>query len=89
MRALWRPLGLVHFLALAFRVLQWDSKEHPKQFKINGLERFEGIYFGGPTWTMQMENTFPWSVALVFRFAKALPCSVALVLRFVKGPKPF
>ena len=87
MRALWRPLGLVHFLALTFRVLQWDSKKHPKLFNINGLERFGRIDFGGPTWTMQMQKAFLWSVALVFHFAGALPWSVALILRLAKRQK--
>ena len=44
--ALWRPLGVVHFLVCATRVLQWASKKLQKQFKTTGLGRFGGIFFG-------------------------------------------
>ena len=46
--ALWRPLGVVHFLVCTKWVLRWTSKNVQKQFKINGLERFRGTHFGGP-----------------------------------------
>ena len=79
MAALWRPLGLLHFLVCATRVLQWGSKKLQKQFKTNGLGRFGGILLGRPTWTIWTTNAFPCSVRLVFRFCKAFPCSVALI----------
>ena len=44
--ALWHPLGVVHFLVCATRVLQRDSKKLQKQFKTSGLEHFWGILLG-------------------------------------------
>ena len=77
--ALWHPLGVVHFLVCAPRVLQWDSKKLQKQFKTNGLEHFWGILLGRLTWTIWTTDAFPCSVRLVFHFCEALPCSVALI----------
>ena len=77
--ALWCPLGVVHFLVCATRVLQWGSKKLQKQLKTNGLGRFGGIPLGRPTWTIRTKNAFPCSVRLVFHFCKVLPCSVALI----------
>ena len=77
--ALWRPLGVVHFLVCANRVLQWGSKKFQKQFKTNGLRRFGGILFGRPTWTIRTTNAFPCSARLVFHVCEAFSCSVALI----------
>ena len=77
--ALWRPLGVVHFLVCANRVLRWASKKVQKQFKTNGLRRFGGILFGRPTWTIRTTNAFPCSARLVFHVCEAFPCSVGLI----------
>ena len=77
--ALWRPLGVVHFLVCATRVLQWGSKKLQKQFKTNGLGRFGGILLGRPTWTIRTKHAFPCSARLVFHVCKTFPCSVALI----------
>ena len=77
--ALWRPLGVVHFLVCATWVLQWGSKKLQKHIKTHGLGRFEGILLGRPTWTIRTTNAFPCSARLVFHFCKAFPCSVALI----------
>ena len=77
--ALWRPLGVVHFLVCATRVLQWDSKKLQKHFKTHGLGHFGGILLGRLTWTIWTTNAFPCSVRLVFHFCEAFPCSAALV----------
>ncbi len=77
--ALWHPLGVVHFLVCASRVLQWDSKKLQKHFKTNGLGHFGGILLGRLTWTIWTTNAFPCSVRLVFHFCEAFPCSVALI----------
>ena len=69
MGALWRPLGLPHFLVCATRVLQWGSNKRQKQFKINGLGRFFGTLLGGPISTIPTKNTFPCSATLVFTFS--------------------
>ena len=82
MGALWRPLGLPHFLVCATRVLQWGSKKEQNQFTINGLGRFGGTLLGRPTWTIPTQIAFPWSVALILCFREAFPCSVALVFSF-------
>ena len=83
MAALWRPLGLLHFLVCPTRVLQWSSKKRQKHIKINGLGRFWGTLLGRPIWTMWTKNAFPCSVLLVSHFPEAFPCSVALVLGFL------
>ena len=44
MGALWRPLGLPHFLVCATRVLQWGSNKRPKQFK----NKWFGTFFWDP-----------------------------------------
>ena len=77
--ALWRPLGVVHFLVCATRVLQWGSKKLQKQFKTHSLGHFGGILLGRLTWTIWTTNAFPCSVRLVFHFCEAFPCSAALV----------
>ena len=77
--ALWHPLGVVHFLVCANRVLRWASKKLQKQFKTNGLRHFGGILFGRPTWTIRTTNAFPCSVRLVFHVCEAFPCSVGLI----------
>ena len=77
--ALWHPLGVVHFLVCATRVLQWDSKKLQKQFKTNGLEHFGGILLGRLTWTIWTTDAFPCSVRLVFHFCEAFSCSAALI----------
>ena len=77
--ALWRPLGVVHFLVCATRVLQWGSKKLQKHCKTTGLGRFWGILLGRPTWTIRTNDAFPCSVRLDFHFCKAFPCSVALI----------
>ena len=86
MGALGRPLGLLHFLVCATRVLQWASNKRQKQFKINGLGHFFGSLLGTPIWTMRTTNTFPCSAALVLHFPEALPCSAALVFGFLMFP---
>ena len=48
--ALWRPLGVIHFLVCTKWVLRRTSKNVQKHFKINGLERFLGTRFGRPIW---------------------------------------
>ena len=83
MGALWRPLGLLHFLVCATRVLQWASNKRQKQFKINGLGRFLGTLLGRPIWTIPTKNTFPCSAALVLDLREAFSCSVALVFGFL------
>ncbi|MEC9173050.1 MAG: hypothetical protein VYC97_10670, partial [SAR324 cluster bacterium] len=77
--ALWHPLGGVHFLVCATRVLQWDSKKLQKQFKTNGLGHFLGILLGRLTWTIWTTDMFPCSVRLVFHFCEAFSCSAALI----------
>jgi len=77
--ALWRLLGVIHFLVCATRVLQWDSKKLQKQFKTHGLGHFGGILLGRLTWTIWTTSAFPCSVRLVFHFCEAFPCSVALI----------
>ena len=86
MGALWRPLGLLHFLVCATRVLQWASNKRQKQFKINGLGRFLGTLLGRPIWTIPTKNTFPCSATLVSHFREAFSCSVALVFGFLTFP---
>ena len=83
MGALWRPLGLLHFLVCATRVLQWASNKRQKQFKINGLGRFLGTLLGRPIWTIPTKNTFPCSAALVLHFREAFSCSATLVFGFL------
>ena len=84
MRALWRPLRLIHFLTPTSWVLQWDSEKRPKAFKNKGLERFGRTLLERPIWNMRIKRAFPCSMALVLRFREAFPCSVALVLPFAK-----
>ena len=48
--ALWRPLGVIHFLVCTKWVLRRTSKNVQKHLKINGLERFRGTHLGGPIW---------------------------------------
>ena len=84
--ALWRPLGLLHFLVCATRVLQWGTNKHQKQFKIIGLGRFWGTLLGRPIWTMRTKNAFPCSVVLILHFWETFPCSVALVFGFLTFP---
>jgi hypothetical protein len=86
MGALWRPLGLLHFLVCAPRVLQWGSNKLRKHLKINGLGRFLGTLLGRPIWTMRTKNAFPCSVVLILNFWEAFPCSVALVFGFLAFP---
>ena len=86
MGALWRPLGLLHFLVCATRVLQWASNKRQKQFKINGLGRCLGTLLGRPIWTIPPKNMFPCSAALVLYFREAFSCSVALVFGFLTFP---
>ena len=86
MGALWRPLGLLHFLVCATRVLQWASNKRQKQFKINGLGRFLGTLLGRPIWTIPTTNAFPCSAALVLDFREAFSCSVTLVFGFLMFP---
>ena len=81
--ALCRPLGLLHFLVCATRVLQWGSQKLQKHLKLNGLGRFWRTLLGTPIWTMRRRKAFPCSVALVLHFPEALPCSAALVFRFL------
>ena len=83
MGALWRPLGLLHFLVCATRVLQWASNKRQKQFKINGLGRFLGTLLGRPIWTIPTKNTFPCSAALVLHFREAFSCNATLVFGFL------
>ena len=73
MGALWRPLGLPHFLVCATRVLQWGSTKRQKQFKINGLGCFLGTLLRRPIWTIPTKNTFPCSVVLVLGFPTWAP----------------
>ena len=86
MGALWRPLGLPHFLVCATRVLQWGSNKRQKQFKISDLERFLGTLLGRRIWTILTKNTFPCSATLVLHFREAFPCSTALVFGFLMFP---
>ena len=86
MGALWRPLGLLHFLVCATRVLQWGSNKRQKQFKINGFGRFLWTLLGRPIGTIPTKNTFPCSAALVLYFREAFSCSVALVFGFLMFP---
>ena len=83
MGALWRPLGLPHFLVCATRVLQWGSTKRQKQFKINGLGCFLGTVLWRPIWTIPTKNTFPCSAALVLYFREAFSCSATLVFGFL------
>ena len=86
MGALWCPLGLLHFLVCATRMLQWASNKRPKQVKIHGLGCFLGTRLGRPIWIIPTKNTFPCSAALVLDLREAFSCSVALVLGFLMFP---
>ena len=83
MGALWRPLGLPHFLVCATRVLQWGSTKRQKQFKISGLGCFLGTLLRRPIWTIPTKKTFPCSAALVLHFREAFSCSATLVFGFL------
>ena len=58
-RALWHPLGLVHFLAPTPRLLQWDSKKQSKAFKTLRFGTFLVDPFGVAHLDLSTANSIP------------------------------
>ena len=75
--ALWRPLGLIHFLVCTTTVRRWSSRKVRKHVKTNGLGRFRGTHFGG----LSSAKSVPMQRGTRFQVFQAFPCNVALVFR--------
>ena len=73
MGALWRPLGLLHFLVCATRVLQWGSTKHQQHFKMNGFGAFWRDPFGETKMDHPDTNRVPMERGARFAFSGSVP----------------
>jgi len=86
MGALRRPLGLLHFLVCATRVLQWGSNNTSKTIKNKRFGAFWGDSFGETNMDHPDTNRVPMECGAHFAFSGSVPMQRGARFEFLMFP---